>query len=88
MTSRVGGDGGAICLSSDGKIGIEFNSNRMAWAYIKLSESNGNQVRVHSGKDTSKVLSLRRYLNCRSSNTILCKIDATVNGQSILISTL
>jgi len=55
MTSRVGGDGGAICLSSDGKIGIEFNSNRMAWAYIKLSESNGNQVRVHSGKDTFKV---------------------------------
>jgi hypothetical protein len=55
MTSRVGGDGGAICLSSEGKIGIEFNSNRMAWAYIKVSESNGNQVRVHSGNGAFKV---------------------------------
>jgi hypothetical protein len=42
MTKWVGGDGGAISLSNlskNGEIGIEFNSRRMAWAYIKVSMS-------------------------------------------------
>ena len=49
MTSRVGGDGGAISISPSGAIGIEFNSKRMAWAYIIVSEADGDQVKVHSG---------------------------------------
>ena len=50
MTTRVGGDGGAISLSKSGEIGIEFNSRMMAWAYIRMSETEGDLVKVHSGK--------------------------------------
>ena len=28
--------GGAICISPDGKIGIEWNSYRMAWASTQI----------------------------------------------------
>lgn len=49
MTDRVGGDGGAICISPEGSIGIEFNSTRMAWAYIKLDECQDGRVTIHSG---------------------------------------
>lgn len=35
MTRLIGGDGGAISINKEGQIGINFNSNRLAWAYIK-----------------------------------------------------
>ena len=37
MTSRFGGDGGVIAIDSEGKVGIAFNSERMAWSYQKES---------------------------------------------------
>ena len=56
MSERVGGDGGAIALSPNGEIGFDWNSRRMAWAYIDASEcyqdaSKGHKmaVTVHSG---------------------------------------
>lgn len=42
MEQRVGGDGGAILVTSSGDIGIEWNSKRMGWAY-------GRDGRLHSG---------------------------------------
>ena len=42
MTKRVGGDGGAISISKEGKIGIGWNSTRMGWAY-------GEGGKIHSG---------------------------------------
>ena len=38
MTQKVGGDGGAICISSRGQVGIEWNSDRMSWASLILSQ--------------------------------------------------
>lgn len=35
MTDRVGGDGGGIIITKDGDIGIEWNSFRMAWAFVR-----------------------------------------------------
>jgi beta-aspartyl-peptidase (threonine type) len=35
MTANVGGDGGGIALTKEGEVGIEWNSKRMAWAFIK-----------------------------------------------------
>ena len=42
MTSRVGGDGGAVAVRADGAFGVAFNSYRMAWAYARGD-------RLHSG---------------------------------------
>eukprot|EP00095_Tigriopus_kingsejongensis_P010402 maker-scaffold1716_size30199-snap-gene-0.10 protein:Tk10402 transcript:maker-scaffold1716_size30199-snap-gene-0.10-mRNA-1 annotation:"hypothetical protein DAPPUDRAFT_303765" len=42
MSTRVGGDGGAIAVSPKGEVGIEWNSERMGWAYA-------TRGRVHSG---------------------------------------
>ena len=49
MTKRVGGDGGAIAIDSQGQIAIEWNSARMAWAYVALLEENCLKVEVHWG---------------------------------------
>ena len=38
MVEKVGGEGGAICLSKSGEIGIEWNTKRMSWAYVKSHE--------------------------------------------------
>ena len=38
MKERTGGTAGAITLSKDGRIGIDFNSRRMAWAYVRAGE--------------------------------------------------
>lgn len=35
MTERFVGDGGVIALDPQGKVGIAFTSERMAWAYQK-----------------------------------------------------
>ncbi|ODM95470.1 putative isoaspartyl peptidase/L-asparaginase [Orchesella cincta] len=40
MTSRIPeGDGGAIVITKNGEVGYNFNSNKMAWAYIKGDEN-------------------------------------------------
>ena len=39
MTARIGGDGGAIAIDTKGRIAIEWNSFRMAWAYTILDSS-------------------------------------------------
>ena len=35
MTRRVGGDGGGVALSKEGEVGVQWNTRRLAWAYIK-----------------------------------------------------
>ena len=35
MVGRVGGDGGAVAISREGEVGVEWNSERMAWAYVR-----------------------------------------------------
>ena len=42
MTAKVGGDGGGVAISKDGEIGVEWNSERMGWAYAK-------EGKIHSG---------------------------------------
>ena len=39
MTARIGGDGGAIAIDTKGRIAIEWNSVRMAWAYTILDSA-------------------------------------------------
>ena len=39
MTARCGGDGGAIAIDTKGRIAIEWNSLRMAWAYTILDNT-------------------------------------------------
>ena len=39
MTARIGGDGGAIAIDTKGRIAIEWNSVRMAWAYTILDST-------------------------------------------------
>ena len=48
MTSRVGGDGGAIAIDANGRITIGFNSRRMSWAYAIVRE-NSKAFEVHYG---------------------------------------
>ncbi|CAH2106271.1 unnamed protein product [Euphydryas editha] len=38
MTNRLNNTAGAITLSKTGDVGINFSSNRMAWAYIKSNK--------------------------------------------------
>ena len=45
MTQKVGGDGGGIAITPDGKIGVDWNSERMAWAYVS-EDDNG---KLHFG---------------------------------------
>ena len=47
MYKRTGGTAGAITLSNKGKIGIHFNSKRMAWAYVQNKE-------IHYGIDRNE----------------------------------
>ena len=44
MTQRVGGDGGAICISSCGQVGIEWNSDRMSWASLILDDECNSEL--------------------------------------------
>lgn len=48
MTSRIGGDGGAICIDKRGKISIGWNSKRMSWAYSIL-DIGCSTIEVHFG---------------------------------------
>lgn len=49
MTSKVGGDGGAILLTPTGSVGIEFNSLRMSWGYLRVEADNGNPPILNYG---------------------------------------
>ena len=34
MVDRVGGKGGAVAVTTDGEVGVAFNTNGMAWSTI------------------------------------------------------
>lgn len=70
MTARCGGDGGAIAIDTKGRIAIEWNSLRMAWAYTildntlvsKTCEAGSDMViEVHSGCNANE--HFREYLH-------------------------
>ena len=48
MKQRVGGDGGAIVVDKFGQLGIDWNSEMMAWAWGR----NGKlHYGIHRGED-------------------------------------
>ena len=40
MKSKVGGDGGVIAVDKNGRVGVEWNSEMMAWAWGRHGELN------------------------------------------------
>ena len=49
MSDRVGGDGGAICISASGEIGIEWNSDKMSWASLQVGQEEDQPIQVNYG---------------------------------------
>ena len=52
MARRLGGCGGAICLSPQGGLGIAFTTERMAWA-MRDGSSNGSKGGVQDNKSVA-----------------------------------
>ena len=56
MSDRIGGDGGAICISASGEIGIEWNSDKMSWATLQVGQEEDQPIQVNYGCLRGKTL--------------------------------